>query len=271
MRRLMTQARLHADPPTEFTIAFQPIVDTRSGLSVFAYEALVRGPRSSLETEGASSVFARIPAYDAIAFDAACRERAVRMAAALGFRCRLSLNVSPKALCDYRYGLHTTLRVAQRVGLPAECLIFEMTENDPIADTARLGRWIASARRRGVRIALDDLGAGYAGLGNLLRLRPDIVKVDMELVRGIDSDRSRQALVKGIVEACRAFNCEVISEGVETKAEYAMLRSLGIGLMQGYLFAKPGLETLPEVIHPFSHVESDLDGHHETEGRSYVH
>lgn len=242
----------------EFTMAFQPIVDTGAGGSVFAYEALVRGPAG----QGADKIFASVSPSSLNAFDEACRSRAIDMAASLGMSSRLSLNVSATTICDRRHGLHATLRRAKKLGWPIDNLIFEMTEHDPVADVNRLGRWIAAARSRDVKIAIDDFGAGYAGLSSLLALRPEIIKLDLALVRNIDIDRSRQALVKGVVDACRSFGCTVIAEGVETNPEFSMLSQLGVTLMQGFLFAKPGLASLPAITWPMNistnHMELSL-------------
>ena len=230
----------------DFTLAFQPIIDTQAGGAVFAYEALVRGPGG----EGAKQVFGQVPAESAVAFDAACRSRAVSIAAGLNIPCNISLNISATAICDGRYGIPATMRSARQTGFPLRNLIFEMTEHDPVSDMSKLGRWIAAARKRDIKVAIDDFGAGYAGLSNLLELRPQIVKLDVALVRGIDTDQSRQALVKGIIDACQSFGCDVIAEGVETNAEFSMLSVVGITLMQGYLFAKPSVATLPSVKWP---------------------
>ncbi|MPR64511.1 EAL domain-containing protein [Ochrobactrum intermedium] len=112
-------------------------------------------------------------------------------------------------------------------------------------------------------VVIDDFGAGYAGLSNLLLLRPDIVKLDAMLVRDIDTDRSRQVLVKGIVEACRSFACMVVAEGVETDGEFSMLSLLGITLMQGFLFARPALASFPTVSWPVNvtpHIATEVYG-----------
>lgn len=229
-----------------FTMAFQPIVDTSADGLIFAYEALVRGPNG----EGADRILAEVPAADAIAFDDACRSRALSMATALGMRCRLSVNISAAAICHRRHGLHATLRTARQLGWPPGDLIFEMTEHDPVSDLAKLGRWISAARNRNATVAIDDFGAGYAGLHILLFLRPEIIKLDLALVRNIDTDPTRQALVKGVIDACNSFGCLVIAEGVETHAEFSMLSMLGVTLMQGYLFARPGLASLPVITTP---------------------
>lgn len=229
-----------------FTMAFQPIVDVNDDWHPFAYEALLRGPNG----EPAGTVLAGIPADDVLAFDAACRKKALELAQFLGLRSRLALNVTAEAVGNYRHGLHATVRAACEIGFPVSRLIFEITERSPIADAQKLSRWMAAARNRGISVALDDLGAGHANIGILLRLRPHIVKLDMELVRGINADPSRQALVRGVAAACKEFGSLVIAEGVEAEQEYRKLRELGIGLMQGFFIARPAIASLPQVFSP---------------------
>ena len=98
--------------------------------------------------------------------------------------------------------------------------------------------------------ALSVAGPGYAGLNLLAEFQPDIIKLDMALVRGIDADPVRQAIVRGILGVCAALRIEVIAEGVQTHEEFALLDGMGIRLFQGYLFARPGFESLPEVVWP---------------------
>jgi EAL domain-containing protein (putative c-di-GMP-specific phosphodiesterase class I) len=224
------------------TFAFQPIIDVEAG-GAFALEALVRGASG----ETAHSVLSSVSAGGELAFDAACRRRAVELAAFLGVRAKLSVNVSALAICDYRYGLHATLDVARKVGWPAERLIFEMTEHSQVPDAAKLLRWITAARNRGATVALDDFGAGYANVDGLLRLRPDMVKLDMQMVRSIDIDPVRQAIVRGLVEACAQFDCDIVAEGIETQDELDTLRTFGIRYMQGYFLAPPLLATSPAI------------------------
>lgn len=230
-------------PEPEFTMAFQPIIDFDNNGTLFAYEALVRG----VDGEGAKQVLGSIAWADRLAFDAACRTKAVELASSFGLKCRLSVNISAEAMCNRRYGLHDTLKAASRVGWPSERLIFELSENDPISPVP-VRRWIASCRNRGVMVTLDHFGAGYAGLGTLLALRPDIVKLDRNLVQGIDKDAGRQASVKNVVNVCLSFGASVIAEGVETSNELRMLLQLGINLMQGYLLSKPGVGHPPTIV-----------------------
>ena len=234
--------------PASFTMAFQPIVDVSDGWRPFAYEALLRGANG----ESAGAILAGIPTDDVLAFDAACRNKALELARFLGLRCRLSLNVTAEAVGNYRHGLHATLHTARELGFPSQQLVFEITEQAPIADVQKLSRWMAAARNRGITVALDDFGAGHANIGTLLKLRPRIVKLDMELVRGVDADGCRQALVKGIVSACEGFGSLVIAEGVETEQEFRKLHELGIRLMQGFFIARPEISSLPETFSPLS-------------------
>ena len=231
---------------SHFTMAFQPIVDVNDGWRPFAYEALVRGRNG----EPASTVLAAVPKDEVLAFDATCRKKALEMAHFLGIRTRLSLNVTAEAVGNYRHGFHATLNVARSLGFSASRLIFEITEHAPIDDLPKLTRWMAAARNRGITVALDDFGAGHANIGTLLRLRPHIVKLDIELIRGIEDDRSRQALVKGVAVACEGFGSLVIAEGVETDQEFRKLHELGIHLMQGYFIARPAISSLPETFSP---------------------
>jgi EAL domain-containing protein (putative c-di-GMP-specific phosphodiesterase class I) len=110
-------------------------------------------------------------------------------------------------------------------------------------DAAHVQNIVASYRNKGFTVAIDDFGAGYAGLALLARFQPDVVKVDMELVRGVDNSVARQAIIAGIVGICRQLDITVLAEGVETRAEAEVLRAAGIRLFQGYLFARPELES----------------------------
>ncbi|CAM5318406.1 diguanylate cyclase (GGDEF)-like protein [Aquamicrobium terrae] len=256
--------------PSAFTMAFQPIVDVNDGWRPFAYEALLRGTNG----EAAGAILAGIPTDDVLAFDAACRRKALELARFLGLRTRLSINVTAEAVGNYRHGLHATLRAARELGFPSAQLVFEITEQAPIADVQKLARWMAAARNRGVIVALDDFGSGHANIETLLKLRPHIVKLDMELIRGVDEDRSRQALIKGVASACEGFGSLVIAEGVETEREFRKLHELGIGLMQGFFIARPAISSLPETFSPLSAAarsrmtKSDVRPHGRTLGRA---
>jgi EAL domain-containing protein (putative c-di-GMP-specific phosphodiesterase class I) len=226
----------------DITMAFQPIVDV-DARTIFAYEALVRG------TDGAPAgdILARVNNENRYAFDQRCRVRAVEMAAALGMREKLSINFMPNAVYEPSRCLRTTLETARRTGFPVENIIFETTENERVHDAGHLKEIFATYRKEGFKTAIDDFGAGYAGLNLLADYQPDIVKLDMALIRNIDTDRARQTIVGAMAAVGTLLGIAIIAEGIEQPREALVLHKLGISLMQGYLFAKPGFEMLPQV------------------------
>jgi EAL domain-containing protein (putative c-di-GMP-specific phosphodiesterase class I) len=234
----------------DFSMAFQPIVDTERR-RVFAYEALVRG----LDGSGAAGVLAHVNADNLYRFDQACRVKAVTLAARLGVDCHLSINFQPNAVYQAATCLRATLAAARRVGFPTELLMFEIVENEKAVDHAHLANIVTEYARQGFLTALDDFGAGYSGLALLADIQPDLIKLDMALIRGIDTDPVRQTLVRHTLGMCGELNIRVIAEGVETLGEWRVLQAMGVRLFQGYLFSRPQFEQLPAVKWPDERVE----------------
>ena len=125
-----------------------------------------------------------------------------------------------------------------------------MTETEAIEDKTSFTAIVNQFRGLGIKLAIDDFGAGFSGLNLLASFQPDLVKLDMELVRNIDSQGPRQAIVAAIIRVCFELGIDIIAEGVETVAEFEWLRSHGVELFQGYLFAKPMFEGFPSVFDP---------------------
>ena len=125
--------------------------------------------------------------------------------------------------------------------------MFEVTEGEKVLDNDHLRNIFVEYKKHRFTTAIDDFGAGYAGLNLLADWQPDIIKLDMSLTRGIDSDRVRRALVTGIISICKVLSIRVIAEGVETIEEYVTLANEGVTLFQGFLFARPGFESLPVI------------------------
>jgi len=226
----------------EFTMAFQPIVDA-SNRTVYAHEALVRGPGG----ESAFSILARVDANNRYAFDQACRVRAIELATSLGMQSKLSINFLPNAVYRPEACIRTTLSAAQRCGFPLTNIMFELTEDERATDLTHLASIFDEYGRHGFVTAIDDFGAGYAGLELLAAFQPHVIKIDMGLVRDVNSHRPRRSIVSGIIGMCTELGITVIAEGVETVAEFQTLRALGISLFQGYLFARPALRALPAI------------------------
>jgi blue light- and temperature-responsive anti-repressor len=229
----------------EFTFAFQPIVDTETG-RVFSHEALIRG----LNNEPAYQVLRRFAGPGADIFDARCRARAVEVATRIGLDTHLNLNILPSAAMDVVAGLDSTVKAANDLSFPLQRIIVEVTEVSAIADPARFASVLNEYRRVGIQLALDDFGAGYAGLSLLSEFQPDIVKLDMGLVRGIESDGPRQAIVRAIWQVCIDLGIDFLVEGIETIDEFSWFTDLGAHFYQGYLFAKPMFEGMPAVSIP---------------------
>ena len=226
----------------DFSGAFQPIVDLGQR-AVFAYEALVRGPAN----EPASQILGRITDENRYRFDQACRVKMVQLAARLGIREKLNINFFPKAVYRPELCIRTTLEAARTFGFPIERIVFEVTEGEQIEDHAHVNGIIKAYQQLGFQTALDDFGAGYSGLNFLAEFQPNYIKLDMALTRSIHADAARQAIVRGVLQVCRELAIAIIAEGVETREELGWLRHAGLNLFQGYYFAKPAFESLPDV------------------------
>ena len=222
-----------------FSYAYQPIVDVRK-LQIYAHEALVRGPGG----EPAPTILSRINEDNRYRFDQACRVKAIKVASELGMQERLSINFLPNAIYKPELCIRTTLEAARKHDFPVERIIFEATEGDAIEDGKRLAAILTEYKRTGFLTAIDDFGAGYAGLNLLADFQPNIIKLDMALVRGVDTSRSRQAITRGVLRICFELDIVVIAEGVETAAERDFFFDEGVSLMQGYLFSRPAFQSL---------------------------
>lgn len=223
----------------EFEFAYQPIIDLRSR-SIFAHEALVRGPNQ----ESAFSVLSQVNDTNRYRFDQACRMKAIHGAARLGMQEMLSINFLPNAVYRPEACIQSTFKAAQEVGFPIERIIFEVTEGEEVTDRPHLVNIFREYKRFGFHTAIDDFGAGYAGLTLLSEFQPDIIKIDMELVRNIDTSPAKQAIVRGIVSICDPLSIRVLAEGIETPQERDFLHSAGVDLMQGYLFCRPAFQAI---------------------------
>jgi EAL domain-containing protein (putative c-di-GMP-specific phosphodiesterase class I) len=221
-------------------MAFQPIVDIAANRT-FAYEALVRTDEESLRrTDVLIATAERLGRIHDLG--RTVRAAVARTACDLADDILMFVNVHGLELTDEDL-------FSDRCALApiASRVVLEITERiglDEVAGPAR----VAMLRRRGYRIAVDDLGAGYAALGALATLEPEIVKLDMSLVRDIDRHATKRRVVGAIATLCRELGSQVVAEGVETHAELATLRDAGIDLIQGFLLARPARElTMPLV------------------------
>jgi PAS domain S-box-containing protein len=212
-----------------FHSVFQPAFDINAGTLV-GYESLTRftdGTRPDLR-------FAQGVAVGlGLELEVATMAAALAAAASLPAGCWLSLNASPELILEHRR-LSSLL-----AGRGDRRIILEVTEHAAVADYGALREAVADLGR-GVEIAVDDAGAGFASLRHVIELRPDYVKLDITLIRGVGDDDARRALVAGMVHFAAETGCLLVAEGIETEAELEALRQLGVGLGQGYLLGRPG-------------------------------
>jgi EAL domain-containing protein (putative c-di-GMP-specific phosphodiesterase class I) len=228
----------------DLLMAFQPIVDVHSG-KVHAYEALVRGA----DGRGAGELLASLNDDNRYAFDQQCRVAAIEQSVQAGILdtdARLSINFMPNAVYSPVACIQLTLKTAAACNFPTHRLNFEFTE-DQRMDVAHTSHIIETYRRMGFTTALDDFGAGHSGLGLLARFTPDYIKLDRELVAEIDASLPRRMIVESVLRLAQGLGIGVVAEGIETREEFDVLRSLGVRYMQGYWLARPALSQLPPI------------------------
>lgn len=226
----------------EFSMAFQPIVDAKNN-KMFGYEALVRG----INQESAYEVLSLLDDSNRYQFDQRIRVKAIQLASELKLEGMLSINFLPNAVYNPQSCIRATLQAAEELNFPTDKIMFEVTEGEKVTSNEHLKSIFTEYKKHNFTVAIDDFGAGYAGLNLLADLQPHIIKLDMALVRNINIDKVRQALVNAMITACLGLGIKVIAEGVETQAELAMLLAMGVELFQGYILAKPQFEALPEI------------------------
>ena len=223
------------------TVHFQPIILAANPSEVFAQECLLRG------VDSGGSLVSPAPMFEAardagILFnlDRAARMKAIEEAERHRVSDTVFINFNPSSIYDPVYCLRSTMRAIEDSSFTPKDIVFEVVESDNAHDDAQLIRILKFYREAGFRVALDDLGAGYGSLTRLGRLRPDFVKLDIDLVQGVDEDPYLAAIAAKLLELAHDLDVRVIAEGVETEAQYQWLLEHGADYLQGFYFARPG-------------------------------
>ncbi len=213
-------------------MAFQPIIDA-TDRSVLGYEALLRSEEPSLPHPGAVLDAAeRLGALDTLG--RAVRHRSAEAMLQGDPTWLLFLNLHPSDLLD-----ESLLDSATTLSKIADRVVLEITERASLDKIPDVRARVVALRELGFRVAVDDLGAGYAGLTSFVHLEPDFVKLDMSLVHDVDQSAVKRKLVASMTNLCKEMGLQVVAEGVETAAERDVLVDLGCDLLQGYRFARP--------------------------------
>lgn len=223
-----------------FTSHFQPIVSAADPSRIVGQEALFRG----FEADGTPISPARIfdqgrRANLLFQLDLQARRSAIREAARHQLDTPIFINFNPASIYDPAFCLRSTMRAIDEAGFDHGRIVFEVVESDSVAQPQQLAKILDFYRSMGFKVALDDLGAGYGSLNLLHMLKPDIVKLDMALVRDVDREPYKATMTAKILELARELGIQTIAEGIETAGECDWLRAHGADYLQGYLFARP--------------------------------
>lgn len=222
------------------TTYFQPIVHSSEPERVFAYECLIRGIDEAGELIPPGKLYGAARSANLLYhLDRSSRLQHISAARRHGLRTNHFINFNPTSIYDPEFCLRSTVAAIEGTDLSPESFVFEVVESDHVSDLQRLPFILDYYRRAGFRVALDDLGAGYSSLNMLSALRPDFVKLDIELLRGIDENPYKAELVSKIIESAHNLGIEVVAEGIETVAEWNWATTHGADYTQGYLFGRP--------------------------------
>jgi EAL domain-containing protein (putative c-di-GMP-specific phosphodiesterase class I) len=223
-----------------FTCHFQPIVSAQDTRQIQGYEALLRGVDGEGRLIKPLQIFKQARDADLLfQVDLAARQCAIRSAAQYQIHVPVFINFSPNAIYDPTFCLRSTMRLIRELGLSAQNIVFEVNEAEHVQNVGHLQHILNFYRKTGFRVALDDLGAGYASLNLIHQLRPDIIKLDKELIRDVHRDTYKAVLAQKIFELANQLNLQTVAEGIETPEELAWVRAHGATLVQGYLIARP--------------------------------
>lgn len=234
----------------KLTALFQPIMDMRTG-GIAGYEGLIRGPADS-PLHSPYNLFGAAQRLGlSLETEMLSRQIVLETFAKLDLPGSLFLNVSPETLTHPRFRNGRTLDFMMQVGIAPERVIIELTENQPTYDFSTMCCALLHYRSMGFKIALDDLGEGFSSLRLWSELRPDIVKIDMHFVQGVDADPVKRQFLKSIQCIAESCGTHVIAEGVECEAELREVKEIGIAYGQGYYIARPAaqpaLSVAPEI------------------------
>lgn len=223
---------------------FQPILSLENG-TVLGYEALSRGPANT-PLQNPETLFTYAMENDQLwELESLCRTKALECAHGLHIKEKLFLNVNPNIMSDTKFRQGFTKDYLSRFNMDAEKIVFEITEKEAIVNLTHFKQTVSHYKEQLYQIAIDDVGSGYSGLNILTDIHPHFMKLDMQLIRNIDFDRTKQSLVKSLCEFAAHSQIHIIAEGIETKEELAKVIELGVRFGQGYYIQKPNSSLLP--------------------------
>lgn len=232
-------------PDQRCQFALQPIVDA-ANRQIVSCEALIRGQQGASPAD----YFAQLAEDERYEADLHSKTYAFQLASALGLKQTLSVNLLPMSLVLIDNAVELLIQQIRQQGLRPEQVVVEVTEDEIISRFDAFQFAVRQLKAAGISLAIDDFGAGFAGLSLLADFQPDKVKIDRKLITDIHRSGPRQAIVLAILKCCQALEITVIAEGVEKIEEWLWLEAAGVRYYQGFLFARPALNALPPVSWP---------------------
>jgi EAL domain-containing protein (putative c-di-GMP-specific phosphodiesterase class I) len=229
------------------TSHFQPIVSMDSN-EIYGYEMLIRGVCKDGSLMHPQTLFSKSARNDFnFKLDRLCRETALKTAATKRIKQKVFINFIPTAIYDPEYCLKSTEQWAKQLGFDPSQIVFEVVETELVQNQEHLVKILQYYKSKGFMIALDDVGEGYSSLNMLIELQPDIIKIDRNIIDGIDNNSLKKSVYSALWSIASENNIKVLAEGIERQEEYDLVRSIGADYAQGYFFAKPHAEPVRQL------------------------
>ncbi|MBD0373919.1 MAG: EAL domain-containing protein [Pyrinomonadaceae bacterium] len=219
---------------------FQPIVScVTDGTGIYGYEALMRGDDAGRTIDPLDLLNVARGADLLFQLDVLACRNAVLEAARYQIPTKLFINVTPTTIYNSEYHIDTVVGLLDGLGLNPRQIVLELVESEEVGDWYNFGRILDMYRDRGFEVALDDFGAGYSSMITFNRLRPDYIKIDMDIIRAVHLDAHRATLAGKLIEAAQELNIKTIAEGIESAGEFSWVRQRGVDFVQGFYISRP--------------------------------
>jgi EAL domain-containing protein (putative c-di-GMP-specific phosphodiesterase class I) len=226
------------------TAYFQPIIDMQTN-KIFAYETLTRGVLPNGDLMYPDVLFAKSERNDMnFTLDRMCRETALKTTAVKKIDAKVFINFIPTSIYDPEFCLASTVKWAKQLEFDPKNIVFEVVETQNVKDKEHLKTILNYYRKEGFLIALDDVGEGYSSLNMIIDIKPDIIKVDRNIIDNIDKSPMKQSIYKALRGICVDNGIKILAEGVETPYELEKVKEIGVDYAQGYYFARPSAEII---------------------------
>ncbi len=222
--------QLESSYDSRVSFAFQPIIDAAEK-KIIAHEAIIRGHKN----EALSTILPILCEQEWSRFDTSCRITAIRKAAHLGLRAELHLNFMARQVDDAHIAIQAILEAAEHNSINLNRIVLEIDQDQLVGDSQRFAQILEAYRGTGLRISIGHFGAGRAGLKLLETLRPEMISLNTQLVRDVDVNGARQAIVRGAVQTCDDLGIDIIAKDIQSDEEYQWFVDEGVSFFQGDL------------------------------------